>query len=111
MGGVAGSALKMLQGPVMDVIGRVTQQINVLGDAQSQLSGFASGIPGVWIGEDAEAFAEEVQSRVIPEIMALIAAIGGLPGGLNNAVNVVTQTDSQAKGAVGALGDLFGSIF
>jgi hypothetical protein len=106
-----GSIMKMLQGPVEDIVGRITQQLNMVEDVQQQINGFAGGIPNVWVGEDANAFLEEVQTRVIPEIADLIAAIGGMPGGLGNMMSIMHSADSESRGLVGGLGDMFGGIF
>lgn len=111
MSGIVGSVLKMLAGPVQDVIGRIMQQIGILQDLQSQFGGFASALQGAWVGEDADAFVQEVQTRLIPEIMDLIAAIGGLPGGISNAMDLIRGADSTGRSLVSGLGDLFGSIF
>lgn len=106
-----GMAMKMLKGPVMDVVGRIVNQINVIDGVQQSIQGYAAGIPGVWLGEDAGAFTDEVQSRVIPEIMDLLAAIGGMPGGLSNAMDIVSGADSRSRGLASGLGDVFSSIF
>lgn len=108
---MVGSVMKLLRGPVQDVVSRIMKQIDILGDVQSRFSGFSSALQGAWIGEDADAFVEEVQTRLIPEIMDLIAAIGGMPGGLNQAMDIMDAADKRGRGLVSQLGDTFGSIF
>lgn len=108
---MVGSIMKMLAGPIQDVIGRITRQIDELQVVQGQFGNFASTLQGAWVGEDADAFVAEVRSRLIPEIMDLIAAIAGMPGGLNNAMDLIRGADSKSRAMVGQLGDLFGSIF
>ena len=93
--GVAGSMLKMVKGPIQEVIGRIMQQINVIEEIQQGIASEAAGAAGIWVGEDADAFIAEVQSRLIPQIIALLAAIGSFPGGLNNAMDIVSQADSR----------------
>lgn len=108
---MVGSVMKMISGPLQDIISRISKQVDVLGDIQSRFGGFASAIQGAWVGEDADAFVEEVQRRLLPEIMDLIAAIGGMPGGLSNAMDIMHGADSKGRGMVAGLGDMFGSIF
>jgi uncharacterized protein YukE len=103
--------MKMMRGPLQDIVGRIAKQVDVLGDVQSRFSGFSSALQGAWIGQDAEAFVEEVQRRLIPEIADLIAAIGGMPGGLNSAMDIMSAADSKGRGMVSQLGDMFGGIF
>ncbi len=106
-----GGVMKLLQGPIMDVVGRITQQINILQEVHGQFGNFASALGGAWIGADADAFIQEVQTRLIPEIMDLIASIGGMPGGLNQAMDIMHGADHKAGGLASALGDTFGGIF
>jgi hypothetical protein len=108
---MVGTVMKMISGPLQDVISRIAKQLDVLGDVQSRIGGFSSALQGAWIGEDADAFVEEVQRRLVPEIADLIAAIGGMPGGLNNAMDIIHAADSNGMGMVSGLGDMFGSIF
>ena len=105
------SVMKMLTGPLQDIISRIVKQVNILGDVQSRFGNFASTLSGAWVGEDADAFVEEVQRRLMPEIADLLAAIGGMPGGLNQAMDIMNAADSKGRGMVSQLGDMFGSIF
>lgn len=111
MSSIVGSVMKLLAGPVQDVIGRIMQQIGILQDLQSQFGNFASALQGAWVGEDADAFVQEVQTRLIPEIMDLIAAIGGMPGGISRGMDLIRGADSRGRSLVAEVGDLFGSIF
>jgi uncharacterized protein YukE len=108
---MVGGVMKMLQGPIMDVVGRITQSVNNLQEVHGQFGNFASALGGAWIGADADAFVREVQTRLIPEIMDLIAAIGGMPGGLNQAMDIMHSADSKAAGLASGLGSTFGSIY
>jgi uncharacterized protein YukE len=108
---MVGGVMKMLQGPIMDVVGRITQSVNNLQEVHGQFGNFASTLGGAWIGADADAFVHEVQSRLIPEIMDLIAAIGGMPGGLNQAMDIMHSADSKAGSLAAGLGDTFGAIY
>lgn len=103
--------MKMLKGPVQEVIQRIMSQLSVMQDLQSQFGNFGSSITEAWVGEDAQAFADEIQSRLIPEIIALIAAIGGMPPGINNAIDIIDQADSKGRSMVNDLVGVFDGIF
>jgi hypothetical protein len=109
--GVVGVVMKMLKGPVQEVIQRITSQMQVLQDVQGQFGNFASSITEAWVGEDAEAFASEIQSRLIPEIVALIAAIAGVPTGINNAMDIIDQADSKGRAMINDLTGVFDGIY
>jgi hypothetical protein len=108
---VVGVVMKMLKGPVQEVIQRIMSQMQVMQDLQSQFGNFASSITEAWVGEDAEAFASEIQSRLVPEIVALIAAIGGMPPGINNAMDIIDQADSKGRAMINDLAGVFDGIY
>lgn len=66
---------------------------------------------GAWIGQGARAFIQEVMTRVIPQIMELIAAIAGFGGNIGKALNIMNQADKMVGGIARQLGDVFDSIF
>jgi hypothetical protein len=51
-----------------------------------------------------------VARKVVPAMIELIAAIGGINLNLNKATNAVDSGDAKARGMVSQLGDLFGQI-
>ena len=63
-------------GEVEDVVSQVTQQANTIEDLMGNIRGGMQPITGgAWTGQGAQAFIDEVETRLIPEIMALIASI------------------------------------
>ena len=99
-------------GEVQDVISQVTQQANMVEDLMGNIRGGMQPIVGgAWTGQGAQAFIEEVETRLIPEIMALIASIGGFGGGIGQAMDIVHQADNDATNVVNGLTDVFDSIF
>jgi len=97
---------------VQDVVNQVTQNAKQVED---MVGGIRNGMQpiqgGAWVGEGANAFIEEVTTRLIPEVMQLIASIMGFGGGITSAFNVIEQADNDVFGIVGSLGDVFDSIF
>jgi ABC-type xylose transport system substrate-binding protein len=99
-------------GEVQDVVNQVVSQANQIEDTVGNIRGGMQPIQGgAWVGQGADAFIEEVMTRLIPEIMALIASIMGFGGGITSAMDLIGQGDNDAFGVVGNLGDVFDSIF
>ncbi len=99
-------------GEVQDVVSQVTQQANMVQDLMGNIRGGMQPITGgAWTGQGAQAFIEEVETRLIPEIMALIASIAGFGGGITQAMDIVQQADNDAANVVNSLTDVFDSIF
>ena len=97
---------------VQDVVSQVTQQSN---QVEEMVGGIRNGMQpimgGAWTGQGARAFIEEVQSRLIPEVMQLIASIGGFGGNITGAMGLIQEADNQVFGVVGQISDVFDSIF
>ena len=97
---------------VQGVVNQVTQQANMVEGVAGQIRGGMNPITGgAWTGQGADAFIEEVQSRLLPQIMALIASIGGFGGGITSAMDMIGQADNDVFGVVGNISDVFDSIF
>ena len=106
------SVFSCVMNEVQDVVSQITQQANQVEEVAGGIrSGMQPIMGGGWTGQGARAFIEEVNSRLIPEIMALIASIGGFGGSITQAMDMVGQGDSDVFGIVGNLGDVFDSIF
>jgi uncharacterized protein YukE len=102
--------LQFLRGDTENVISGVGQQQQVVGNIMQQIQSYVPKVQQAWTGQDADKFAEDVATILIPAIMALIAAIAGVNTNLNQATSFVDQADQQCTSMVGQLGDLFGGI-
>lgn len=97
---------------VQDVVSQVAQQANDVDGVGSLIrNGMQPIMGGAWTGQGANAFIEEVNSRLIPEILQLVASIGGFGGGITSALDIISQADNQVANVVGGLADTFDSIF
>ncbi len=73
---------------------------------------------GVWKGRGADAFVNEMQTVLLPEVAALISSLGGMSMGgggsftdiINQAIGLVDEVDNWVSSAVGAVSDVFDSI-
>jgi len=109
---ISDAVLKFARSVVDGIAGQILQQTGILEDVAGQFRSMLQPVMnGAWTGDGAEAFISEVQSRLIPEIMALIASIGGFSASLNFSTDIIDQTDDKALNVVDQLGDVFDRIF
>jgi uncharacterized protein YukE len=102
--------LQFLRGEVSNVIAGVGQQQQLVSGVLDTIKGYVPKVQAAWIGGDADEFAADVARKVVPAMVELIAAIGGINLNLNKATNAVDAGDAKAKSMVSQLGDLFGQI-
>jgi WXG100 family type VII secretion target len=102
--------LQFLRGEVDNVMAGVSQQQQITSQVMDQLKSYVPKVQGAWIGGDFDAFAEDVATILVPAMMDLIAAIGGVNTNLSQATGIVDQADQKAQGMANQLGDLFGGI-
>lgn len=106
------SIFSCVMNEVQDVVNQVTQQANQIEDLMGNVrSGMQPIEGGAWTGQGSQAFIEEVQTRLFPEITALIASVMGFGGGITQALDVIGQADNDVFGVVQGVGDIFDSIF
>lgn len=106
------SIFSCVMGDVQDVVNQVVQQANLVEEVAGGIrNGMNPIVGGAWTGQGAQAFIQEVQTRLIPEIMALIASIMGFGGGITSALDIIQQADNDVFGVVGQVTDIFDSIF
>jgi uncharacterized protein YukE len=98
------------RGPVEQVISTVMSQKSEMEDVQSKTQGYVPKVMSAWRGGDEREFEADVQRKLIPAIMKLIAAIAGFGGNLGGAMNVMDQADSKITSMVGGISDMFGSF-
>lgn len=65
---------------------------------------------GLWTGGGADAFYDEVRTRLIPEITALLASIGGFQTSIVRSEDRVIQADNEVTRVVDDLRGLYEEI-
>lgn len=92
---------------------QIMQQQNVIADqVQQTIQGFVNQIMGgIWIGKDADAFADEVANRVMSEIAQILGAVAGIHTSVTNATDALDQGDQQAQQIVESLADTLGNVY
>ena len=66
---------------------------------------------GIWIGEGANAFVDEVSSLMIPGVGQVMDQINTTTRNINRAVEVIDEADKKVQSMVGSLNDVFGRIY
>jgi hypothetical protein len=102
--------LQFLRSSVQSVSSGIGQQQQIASGVMETIKGYIPKVQSAWIGGDADAFAEDVGRKIVPAMVELIAAIGGVNLNLGKATSIIDQADSKAKGMADQLGDMFGNI-
>jgi hypothetical protein len=101
----------LIPGIAMQALGQITKQLNIVQDIQRSVTGFMPSLQEAWVGEDANAFLGEMQTRFIPEVGRLIAAIAGMPSSFQAGIDLATETDSKNVSIAEEVGNAFDEIF
>ena len=102
--------LQFIRDQVDNVTATVGQQQQVATGTLDQIKGFVPKVQSAWIGGDADEFAADVARKLVPAMLELIAAIGGVNLNLGKATGNVDQADTQVKGLADNLGEMFSQI-
>ena len=103
--------IQFVRSEVESVMSTVTQNHSAAQGVMGAIQKFPPLIKQSWIGGDADEFEADVARKIIPVIMALIAAIMGINTNLSDATSIMENADSESSGLVGKLGDAVGKIF
>jgi uncharacterized protein YukE len=104
------SFLQFVRSEVSNVSSGVSQQQQIVSGVLDQIKGYIPKVQSAWIGGDEKEFEADVMRKVVPAMMELIAAIGGVNLNLNKATSVIDQADSKVKSLADELGDIFDKI-
>ena len=108
-----GALLRFARQVVANVLSRLTQQFNIV--QQQALAPMRQMIQqvtgGVWVGDGANAFVQEVSSLMIPGVGKVGENITTMQRNLNHAIEVMDRADQQVNGMVRGLADVFGGIY
>lgn len=96
---------------VADAASKFTQQKSATESAQSMIKGYVPKVQGAWIGGDAEAFALEIATRLVPKYMELALAFTGINVNLTKSSESVQGADQNVSKMASQLGDTFSKIY
>jgi hypothetical protein len=107
---VISGLLRLAISPVQTVISKLVQQINVVDEeAINPVRAMIEAVTsGMWRGQGANAFVEELSSIMIPGLMFILTGIQTRRDNVESAVTIVERADEQVSGIVGSrLADAF----
>jgi hypothetical protein len=110
---IFGALLRFARRVVEGVRGQLTQQLNVVEEmARAPIQAMVQQVVGgIWIGDGANAFVEEVSSLIIPGINQASDYMMRFDRNIQNAIDVMDRADEQVNSLVNGLGDLFDAIY
>lgn len=105
--------LSFVSSSVSEVIGTLTQEQNLLEElVHAPIQKVIEEISGgVWTGDGATAFVDELNSQFLPTSLNTSETIGGMVTSITNAAEIIEQADAAASAVVDGLVDTFSSIF
>jgi uncharacterized protein YukE len=108
-----GRIFKFLRGMVQGIINQIMQQVNVIQDAvTSPLKSMVSQVlGGVWKGNGAERFANEMLQEVIPALVNIAGVGSNFGGAIQKSMDRMEQAERFATSKVQPLFDVFSHIF
>ncbi len=108
-----GNLLRFARQVVANVLSQLTQQFNIV--QQQALAPMRQMIQqvtgGVWVGDGANAFVQEVASLMIPGVGKVGENITTMQRNLNHAIEVMDRADQQVNNMVRGLADVFNGIY
>ncbi|NJN98933.1 MAG: hypothetical protein HC875_34995 [Anaerolineales bacterium] len=112
-GAIKRALIRFARKVVQGVLSQLMQQLNVVQDqALAPMRQFVQAVMGgIWVGDGANAFVEEVSSLMIPGVGQVADHITTMHKNLQNACDVIDQADEQVNSKINGLADVFGAIY
>ncbi len=112
-GAMKQALIRMARAILQRVLGELAQVLNVVRDqALAPMRAMVQQVTGgIWIGEGANAFVEEVSSLMIPGVGKVMDQVSTMSTNLQRARDIIDQADQNVQGKAHSLGDLFGNIY
>lgn len=108
-----GFLLRVARAVLSTVLSQLTQQLGVVQDqALSPMRMMVQQVTsGVWRGEGANAFVNEVSQMMIPGVGQVGDNITMISDNIRFAMDVMERADEQVNTVVNSLGDVFDAIY
>jgi predicted ribosome-associated RNA-binding protein Tma20 len=108
-----GKLLRFARQVVANVLSQLTQQLNIVqNQAMQPMRMMIQQVTGgVWVGDGANAFVQEVSSLMIPGVGKVGENITTMQRNLNRAIEVMDRADQQVNNMVRGLADVFNGIY
>lgn len=100
-------AMRVLQG----VISEITSQMKIVEGISNSIKGSYLPLLSSWQGDSADAFRQEIQSKILPQVVSLGTSILGMNTGIEKAVTTIQETDNKTVAQVEDLASKFRAIY
>lgn len=105
------SFFQFIRSDVEQAVSTIANEAAKASNLLDQLQSLAARVPQAWIGDDANEFAADFARRIVPAMIELIAAIGGVNINITKGTNIVDSADTRCSGMASNLADTFSGIF
>ncbi len=104
---------KWVEDLLADVINQILAQVNIVQDAvTSPLRALVNAVmAGMWKGQGAERFAQEMTNEVIPMLVNIMGINTNFANAIKKSQDQMQQAVNQATAQAQTLLDVFGGIF
>ncbi|MCU0497382.1 MAG: WXG100 family type VII secretion target [Anaerolineae bacterium] len=104
--------LKIARMVLQQVLNQITQQLNIVEDqVKARLEGFVKEVVGgVWKGDGANRFVDEISSEAIPMLGNLAESIVNIGSSIRSAEQIMDQADARCRQIAESLTSVFEGI-
>lgn len=108
-----GRIFKFARSIVESSIGQILQQVRIVEEqATTPIRNMVNSVVGgVWRGDGADRFVEEMNNEVIPLLVGISGLNSGYADGIRKSMDIMEQAEKQASSAAQQLFDVFNNIF
>jgi len=112
-GAIKKALIRFARKVVEGIMSQLMQQLNIVQEqALSPMRLMVQQVmSGIWVGEGANAFVDEVSSLMIPGVGQVADHITIMHKNLQHACDVIDQADAAVQGKVNGLADVFDGIY
>jgi uncharacterized protein YukE len=112
-GAIKRALIRFARRVVQGILSQLMQQFNIIQEQalapMRQMIQQVTG--GVWVGDGANAFVEEVSSLMIPGVGRVAEHVTIMHKNIQHACDVIDQADASVNGKVNGLADIFNGIY
>lgn len=107
------SMFRWVRDAVDAIMGQILQQVNAVQNlVTAPLRAMVNAVlGGIWKGDGATRFVQEMTSSVIPGLTNLTSVINGYKNAINKAQEAMAQAVKSATSIASGLNDIFNGIF
>ena len=112
-GAIKKALIRFARKVVEGIMSQLMQQFNIVQEqALSPMRLMVQQVMGgIWVGDGADAFVDEVSSLMIPGVGQVADHITIMHKNLQHACDVIDQADATVQGKVNGLADVFDGIY